>query len=145
MRHVLFVLALSACGPFLHQQSAPPPGRSARLDEVGNFWGLQYYRLEISEGVALALTCDDTGPCEKMNVVSENPAVAEVRPASLSALTPVGYTGTQQPAAAFVIVGKQPGQTKIHLKEKGGKRDVVVTVVAAPPPGNSQTAATAQK
>jgi len=145
MKYVLLAIALSGCGPFLIQQSAPPPGRSARLDEVKNFWGLQHYRLEISEGVALALTCDDAGPCANMKVVSENPGVAEVRPASLSALTPVGYTGAQQPAAAFVIVGKQPGETKIHLKEKSGERDVVVTVVAPPPAPNGQTAATAQR
>ena len=145
MKYLLLALALSACGPSLTQQSVPPPGRSARLDEVKNFWGLQHYRLEISEGVALALTCDDVGPCEKMNVISENPAIAEVRPASLSSLQPVAYTGMQQPAAAFVIIGKQAGQTKVHLKEKNGTRDVVVTVVAPPPPSRGQTAATAQK
>ena len=87
----LLLLALIACNPHIYQQSAPPPGRSARLDSVDGFWGVKRYRLEISQGVALALTCEQGGPCEKTRVVSDNPAIAEVRPASLSALEAVGY------------------------------------------------------
>ena len=132
------VIGLAACNPYLQQQSVAPPGRAARLDEVNGFWGLKRYRLEISEGVALALTCSEGGPCEKMKVVSDDPAIAEVRPASLAALQASGY-GTaangamQQPMAAFVVVGKAPGKTRLHLTAKEGERDVIVTVVTSPP------------
>ena len=132
--------ALAACNPYLTQQSVAPPGRSARLDEVNGFWGLQHYRLEISKGVALALTCNRGGPCEKTNVVSDDRSIAEVRPASLAALESVGLTG-QMPASAFVVIGKAPGTTKLRVKAKEGTRDVFVTVVDPPAPANPQSAA----
>jgi hypothetical protein len=132
--------SLGACNPYLTQQSVAPPGRSARLDEVTGFWGLKHYRLELSEGVALALTCNEGGPCEKTKVVSDNPAIAEVRPASLSALERVGWD-SNAPSSAFVVVGKAPGTTKLHVSAKEGKRDVMVTVIAPPPAPSSQTAA----
>lgn len=124
---------LAACNPHLYQQSVAPPGRSARLDQVTGFWGnVKHYRLEVSDGVALALTCNHGGPCEKLTVTSENPAVAEVRPASLSALQPVGYGHTPQPASAFVVVGKAPGSTRLRVTAKEGNRTVLVTVVPSP-------------
>ena len=141
MRYLVLAILLAACNPTLTQQSVAPPGRSARLDHVDGFWGLKYYKLEISEGVALALTCEDGGPCRKPIIVSEDPAIAEVRPASLAALERVGFTDNL-PSTAFVIVGKQPGTTKLHLRNGKGKRDVVVTVIAPPGPPNAQTAAT---
>lgn len=133
---LLATLALAACNPYLTQQSVAPPGRSARLDEVTGFWGqLKRYRLEVSEGVALALTCQLGGPCEKMSATSDNPAVAEVRAASLAALQPVGSahsSSQQQPSAALVVIGKAPGTTRIRVKAKEGSRDIVVTVIAPP-------------
>lgn len=131
---------LGACNPYLTQQSVAPPGRSARLDEVTGFWGLKHYRVELSEGVALALTCNRGGPCEKTTVTSDDPAIAEVRPASLSALQQVGYS-TLAPASAFVVVGKAPGKTTLHVRAKEGTRDVVVTVVAPPPAAPALTVA----
>ena len=126
-------LALAAgCNPVLVAQSAAPPGRSARLDEVSGFWGVKSYRMELSQGVALALTCYRGGPCEKMTAVSDDPAVAEVRRASLGALERSGMYG-QATAAALVVVGKAPGATRIRVRSKDGHRDIAVTVV--PPPG----------
>jgi hypothetical protein len=142
MKYVLLAIALAACNPTLTQQSVAPPGRAARLDPVNRFWGLKHYRLELSEGVALAVTCDQGGPCAKPIMVSEDPAIAEVRQASLQALQQVGFSSTAL-ASAFVIVGKAPGTTKLHVKTKDGKRDVLVTVIAPPGPPNNQTAATA--
>jgi len=137
--------SLGGCDPYLYQQSLAPPGRSARLDEVTGFWGtLKHYRLEVSKGVALALTCAEGRPCEKMRVVSDNPAIAEVRLASLAQLQSVGYgphANQQQPAAAFVVVGKSPGTTRLHISAKEGSRDVVVTVVAPPAPAVPMVAA----
>jgi len=140
MKYALLVLALAACNPYLTQQSVAPPGRSARLASVNGFWGLKYYKLELSEGVALALTCNEGGPCSKPSIRSEDPAIAEVRPASLAALERVGWTDNVA-SSAFVVVGKAPGTTKLHVRTADGNRDVVVTVVAPPPPPNAQTAA----
>jgi hypothetical protein len=138
---LLVSLALAACNPYLTQQSVAPPGRTARLEPVNGFWGLKHYRVEISEGIALALTCNQGAPCAKPNIISDDPAIAEVRPASLAALEHIGYTSDAAPASAFVVVGKAPGRTTLHVKTKDGKRDVIVTVIAPPGAPNAQTAA----
>ncbi len=142
---VAAIASLAACDPHLYQRSVAPPGRSARLDEVTGFWGnIKYYRLEVSEGVALAMTCNLGAPCEKLEVTSDDPTIAEVRPASLAGLENVGYgTATQQlPSSAFVIVGKQPGTTRIRVSAKEGSREVRVSVIAPPAPATAQTVAT---
>lgn len=133
--------AFAACNPYLTVQSPAPPGRTARLDQVKNFWGLQRYRLELSRGVAIAITCEHGGPCEHMHVVSDDPAIAEVRAASLGVLQ-TSLDG-EQTEAALVIVGKAPGQTRVHVREKDGSRDVIVTVVAAPAASTSVATASA--
>ena len=136
MKYVLLALALAACNPYITQQSVAPPGRSARLDPVENFWGLKRYRLEVSQGVAVAMTCQQGGTCEKLHVVSENPAIAEVRPASLAALESPGYGSPPQPSSAFVVLGRAPGTTKLHVTTaQKGKRDIDVTVIAVPAQG----------
>jgi hypothetical protein len=137
---IAIIAAVSGCNPYLQAESAAPPGRAARLDEVHGFWKLQYYRVELSQGVAMALTCNRGGPCEHVTVSSENPAIAEVRPASLGVLEKIGFYG-QQTSSALVIVGKSPGQTWLHLKAAEGHRDVLVTIVAPPAPPNVATAA----
>lgn len=131
MKVLLLAIALAACNPYVYQHSAPPPGRSARLDRVDGFWGLKRYRLEVSQGVAVALTCQQGGPCERVKVVSDNPAIAEVRAASLSALEGHG----SQPSSAFVVLGKAPGRTKLRVLARNGKREIDVTIVATPAQG----------
>jgi len=140
---VAALMAITACHPMLAAESPAPPGRSARLDAVSGFWGVTSYRLELSQGVALAVSCTYGGPCEKLVATSDDPAIAFVRAASFQALRPVGYAGNQQPAAAVVIVGKAPGTTMIRLRSKDGGRDVVVTVI--PPPAPLATAAVARE
>jgi hypothetical protein len=136
VKYVLVVLALAACNPYIYQQSVAPPGRSARLDRVENFWGLKRYRLEVSQGVAVAMTCQQGGTCDKLPVVSDNPAIADVRAASLSALESPGYGSPQQPSSAFVVLGRAPGTTKLHVTTaQKGKRDIEVTVIAPPAQG----------
>lgn len=130
----------AGCNPVLVAQSAAPPGRSARLDEVTGFWGIKSYRMELSQGVALALTCHRGGPCEKMSVTSDDPAIAEVRRASLGRLESSGIYG-QATSAAVVVVGKSPGATRIRVRSKEGERDIAITVV--PPPGPIAVGATA--
>lgn len=131
---VTALLAITACHPMLAAESPAPPGRSARLDAVDGFWGVQSYRLELSQGVALAVSCTYGGPCEKLVATSDDMTIAEVRAASLQTLRPVGYMGNQQPAAAVVIVGKAPGTTTIRLHSQDGGRDIRVTVVPPPAP-----------
>ena len=137
---LLALAALAACNPTLTVQSPQPPGRIARMDPVRTFWGLQRYRLALSRGVAIAITCDLDGPCEHMQIRSDNPAIAEVRPASLGLLQQGGIYG-EQTSAALVVVGKAPGETRIHVRTHGKQRDVVVTVVAPPGTPAALTAA----
>jgi hypothetical protein len=133
-------LAAAGCLPTLRAESTAPPGRVARLDADTGFWGIKSYRLELTQGVALAVSCEQLGPCEQLAATSDNPAIAEVRPAALTALRPAGWTN-QQPAAAVVIVGKAPGRTAIRVQSKDGGRQVRVTVVPPPGPGAVTTAA----
>ena len=92
----------------------------------------------------MAFTCMKSGPCEKVTVVSEDPAVAEPRIASLAMLQPNGggptYGGApnawhnQATAAAVVVVGKSVGKTRVQLLSADGNRTIDVTVVAPPVP-----------
>jgi hypothetical protein len=140
VKYLWILVVLAGCNPYLTQQSVAPPGRQARLDEVSGFWGVKHYRLAISEGIALAVTCEKGRPCENVTVVSANPAIAEVRPASLAALEVVGVSDPT-PVSAFVVIGKSPGKTRLRLRSKEGKRDVYVSVVAPPPVPRDQAVA----
>lgn len=135
IRALALVIAIAAgtgCLPSLVAESSPPPGRAARLDADTGFWGWKHYRLELSQGVAVAIGCEHGGPCERLVATSDNPAVAEARAASLSVLRPAGFEGNRQPAATLVIVGKAPGSTTIRVRTSDGGRDLPVTVVTAP-------------
>lgn len=131
---------LAGCGPTLMAQSAPPAGRVARLDTVDGFWGLKSYRLELSAGVAIALTCNRGGPCEHMDVRSDSTNV-EVRKASIGTLERHAYAGNAIPASGFVVIGKQPGPAKIVVRTGNKTRQVAVTVIAPPVPSPPATVA----
>jgi hypothetical protein len=135
------IAALGGCLPTLSAQSAAPPSRSARLDAIDGFWGPKGYRLELSQGVAIAMTCNKGGPCSKLRLSSDDPSIAEVRMGSLSKLEIVGYGGNQQTSSALVVVGKAPGSTTIRVRTAGGGQDIHVTIVP-PPISNPQTAVT---
>ena len=136
----LLVALTAGCNPYLHAESPAPPGRSARLDEVTGFWGLKYYRMEISTGVAMALTCERGAPCEHVKIVSDNPAIADVRPASLGVLEK-SFAGDAHTASAVVVVGKAAGTAHLRVTSEEGHREVVVTVVPAPPAPTPATVA----
>lgn len=130
-------LLVQACNPTLMVESPSPPGRTARMESVDNWLGItQRYKLEITAGVAIALTCVQGSPCNHVTVTSEDPKIAELRTASLSVLkrtSPYSSLTQQQTAAGLVVVGKQPGTTRLRVKtEHQGEREIVVTVVAAP-------------
>jgi len=134
---VLAAAAAAACNPTLSAESLAPPGRAARLDEVTGFFGqIKSYKLELSKGVAIAVTCTQGGPCGKLRATSDDTAIAEVHDASFGVLRPSGgsphYPTNQATAAAFVVVGKSPGTTKIRIKTDDGGRTIAVTIV--PPP-----------
>jgi hypothetical protein len=129
---LLAIVAVAACNPTLTAQSPSPPGRSARLDPVTGFWGVKSYRLELSQGVAIAVTCDRGDPCEHMQVTSDDPAIAEVRAASLGVLQQ-GMYGSAETSAALVVIGKAPGTTIVRVRARQGSRLVAVRVVAPPP------------
>lgn len=145
MNRIAFCLALvlaAGCNPTLSAQSLAPPGRAARLDAVSGFWGIKSYKLELSRGIAIAVTCTHGGPCAKLQVTSDDPAIAEVRDASFGVLQPSSgpryAPDNQATAAAFVVVGKAPGTTKLHVKTSDGGRTIAVTV--APPPARTAEA-----
>ena len=130
----LAATALAACNPSLVAESLGPPGRAATLDADSGFWGVKSYRLQLSQGVAMALSCSSGGPCDQLTATSDNAAIAEVRPAALQTLQTVGLTGVRKPAAAFVVIGKSPGTTTIRLRSHDGDRDLRVTVIPPPLP-----------
>lgn len=140
---LLLVAALAAgCLPTLAAQSAAPPSRSARLDANTGFWGTPIsYRLELSQGVAIAMTCSRGGPCAKVRATADDPSIAEVRMGALSKLELAGMHGNQQTAASLVVVGKAPGATTIRVRTADGGQNIHVTIVA-PPTSNPQTAVT---
>lgn len=132
-------LALAAgCNPTLSAQSLAPPGRAARLDAVDGFWGIKSYRLELSRGIAIAVTCNHGGPCQKLHVTSDDTNIAEVHDASFGVLQPNGGPAYapqgQATATAFVVVGKSPGTTKLHVRTDDGGRTIAVTIAAPPAP-----------
>ena len=133
IRALILAASLGACAPTLTAQSVAPPGRAARLDEIRGFWGIKGYRMEVSQGVALAFTCSDGGPCEHLTVTSDNPGIAEIRAASLGRLERQGFANNAT-AAASIVVGKAPGATVVHVRSKDGDRDVPVIVIPQPAP-----------
>ena len=115
-----------------HRPVVRAAGSRRRHDEVTGFWGnIKSYRLELSQGVALAFTCSRGGPCEHETVVSDDPRIAEIRGASLGKLEHAGLDN-QATSAASIVVGKMPGTTHVHVHSEEGDRDIAVTVV--PPP-----------
>ncbi|MGE0402896.1 MAG: hypothetical protein AB7T06_39690 [Kofleriaceae bacterium] len=135
----LSLALLAGCPPVLTAQSTAPPSRAARLDAISGFWGIENYRLELSKGVAIAISCTDAKPCEKMRVTSDDPNIVEVRDASLAQLEQQGTayaprTYERQTMSALVAIGKAPGKTTIRVRSADGDRDIYVTVVAPPMP-----------
>ena len=145
MKRAATVLALAAlvagCNPTLIAHSVPPPGRAARLDPIDGFWTVKAYAVEVSQGVAIAITCHDGGPCRDLAVRSDDPEIATAKPASLATLEPTAHLRHVAPSTAFVIVGKAQGTTRMRLTSAGGHRDIFVTVVAPPHHAPPATAA----
>ena len=117
----------SACGPSLYSQSAPPPGRTAALSSNDG-----HYDLDLSQGVAIAIACEHSGPCKDVVITTENEAIADVKGASFSNLEHHAYTSYTSTPAGVVIVGKSPGKTRVKVKTSDGSKTIHVHVL--PPP-----------
>lgn len=123
---VLFAAALSAgCGDTTFQAlTAPPPGKEATLNDHKR-------EIRLSRGVALAFECFDEqsgGPCGHGTITTDDKGVASVLPAYLDDLTPQ-YRKGPQPRSAFVVVGKEVGETIINLDTDAGHAHFHVEVL----------------
>ncbi len=117
----LLVVLCAGCEPTLAATTAPPPSAIAALDDWDD-------RIEISHGVALAFECTFNGPCIDATASTDDPTIAEVRPAISDDLDPWGGQRGPQPRTMFVVCGKQAGRTTLHLRSDDGDRDLRVDV-----------------
>lgn len=134
---ILILVALAACGPTLYSRSAPPPGRTAALDENDG-----RYDLAISQGVAIAIGCQHHGPCKGVVISTEDETIADVKGGSFSSRDEQTYTLHTMTPAGVVIIGKQPGKTRVKVKTAKGSKTIHVTVL--PPPAIGQPATVAR-
>lgn len=134
----LALCLLAGCPPALTAQSTAPPSRTARLDPIHGFWTITGYRLELSQGVAIAISCSSGRPCAKLRATSDDPTIVEVREASLAQLEQQGTAFVprvydRQTMSALVAIGKTPGKTTVRVQSADGDREVYVTVAPPPP------------
>ncbi len=122
-------LSLSACGPFFHAASTPPPTRTASLNRASD-------QIEISTGVALAFECRSGGtPCEDAKAVSQDPNIAQVLPAHINRTTERWRWRGPQPRTGFVVYGVAPGKTTLRVTYNGDSEgQLSVTVLPDPQP-----------
>jgi hypothetical protein len=124
---LLLLGLVSGCGPYLAALTAPPPSRTAALDDVAQ-------TIELSAGVALAFSCDSWAarPCQGAEARTDDPAIARIYPAHLSQLSRDGGPGQRGPRieTGFVIAGLKPGTTTLRLSSDDG--EVVFAVEVAP-------------
>ncbi len=123
----LALLALMAsmvgCEIHLSAVTTPPPGKSAEVDDHEE-------SILISKGAALGVECTfQVRECENATAETDDPSIAQVWPASVDWLGP-DYEQGPQPAAVFVVVGKQVGSTKLRIDTADGDDVFDVDVVA---------------
>lgn len=121
---VALAFGSAGCEPTLSALSTPPPGREAELDTDTDV-------VRISEGVALAIECrGQGGPCEGLVVESDDAELADARAVYRDELA--YSTSGPRSAAAFVVVGRRAGQTRVQVSSEEGTRSLEVEVIAAP-------------
>jgi hypothetical protein len=114
-------LLASGCETRLQALSTPPPGKVAALDEVDE-------QIELSHGAALAVACEfQNSPCENVTITSDDPAIADAR---------LGYFDdledgmrSSKPVSAFVVIGRSPGITVLHVRGSDADADYRVSVL----------------
>jgi hypothetical protein len=106
---ILLVLlsSLVGCAPDLTQLTAPPPGRTATIDNQDDV-------IELSRGVALAFEC---ARCEDATISVDDETIAELRRAHLNDLGETGYYASPgRDRTGHVLLGRTPGITQLHVK-----------------------------
>jgi hypothetical protein len=128
VKRVVLLAVLGACHPKLYAASVAPPGAVATLHTSGE-WA------KLTQGTVLAFSCEKYGgACIDGRAVSDDPAIAEVRPAAVARLHPFYSHGSKVQESTFVIVGKAPGKTRIRVFARQGHRTLDVTVLPAGEP-----------
>ncbi len=119
---LLLGLPLSACGPYFHAETPPPIGKTALLDTEDAV-------LTVSQGAAIAFSCSHVFSatyCDFAEATSEDPEIAQVRPAHLHELRDSLHG--PKPPKTFVAYGVSPGQTRIRVSVDGSDDYLFVTV-----------------
>jgi hypothetical protein len=119
-------IALSAlatgCETRLNALTSPPPGAVGVYDDSEQ-------RVELSPGVALAISCVHTsGPCSGLQVEVDDPAIAGARVAFVDDLSYSGEAQGEVPTAAFVVYATRPGTTVLRLRGDGVSEELEVVV-----------------
>lgn len=124
---ILFAGLLAiGCSPQLSVITPAPPDRVVRLSHEAD-------RIEVSEGVAIAVECYREGwPCKDVHASISEPAIAKVYPAHMSKLNSGYYE--QGNVSTMAIVGLAPGRTTVRVSSEGWTHDyeIVVLPTAAP-------------
>jgi hypothetical protein len=123
----VFLVALaaltSACAPELYLVSPAPPTRVVTVNQGSD-------RIELSEGVAVAVECLREGfPCKDVKATTDQPAVAKVFPAHIAQVHQGYYAQTN--VSSLALMGIRPGTTKLHVVADGSSTDYTVTVLPA--------------
>jgi len=142
---IAFLIWASGCGPVLNAQSLPPPGRTAAFESNDG-----HYDLAISQGVAIAISCYHDGACKNVVVSTDDAHTADVKGASVGVQALAAATNlvdrnairySTASTAGFVIIGKNPGTTKVKVKTSNGNKTINVKVIAPPVAGAPATVA----
>jgi hypothetical protein len=122
---LLVGLLAPACSPYLSVVTPAPPNRVVRLNHETD-------RIEVSEGVAIAVECYRQGsPCRGVVASVTDPTLVQVLPAHMSKLTR-GY-GDEANVTTLALVGLKPGATKLRVWSQGWTRDYDLKVHPAGP------------
>ena len=119
----------SGCGPSLTLVTPAPPNRVIEVDR-------EHDRIEISEGVAVAVECHRDGPCKDVRAVSTSPEIVGVYPAHIAAVRDRWGYASEANASSLALVGMKPGRTTIKVWAEGytSEYSVVVLPVAGVTP-----------
>jgi hypothetical protein len=121
----LFLLAVTllatGCGPYLTLVTPAPPNRSIVVRNEPD-------RIEISEGVAVAVNCTYGGDvCHDLHAVSSSPEIAGVYPAHIAETTWV-WSGASS-TTSLALVGIKPGTSTLEVSARGHTNTYQVVVL----------------
>jgi len=125
---VTALAAIVGCSPILSAASTAPPTRTARLEGRHPPFSRSKYFAHLSQGVAMAVTCERGAPCANVRMTIDDESVVKVVPAHLVRLHQ-SYMGIDRlPPSTFLLVGLTPGKTTVHLSSNHGRTTIEVDV-----------------